>query len=89
MVIGYVKITGQYDRKSGDLRIAVVPGNLYWIVIAFNIFAMSFLAYKGINGDKLLLTGFFIFLVMAAAVTGAFLLESSSFIKRIEQILNV
>ena len=80
MVISYVKIKGNYERKSGDLKLAVVPGNLYWAMMVFHILALSILAYKGI--------GSFLFLFMALAITVAFIIESRSFIKHMERIVN-
>ena len=88
MVISYVKIKGNYERKSGDLKLAVVPGNLYWAMMVFHIVALSILAYKGISSDKQLLIGSFLFLFMALAITVAFIIESRSFIKHMERIVN-
>ena len=89
MVIGYVKIKGNYERKSGNLKMVVVPGNLYWVVIAFNIFAVSLLTYESISGDKLLLIGSVLFLFMALVITLAFLIESRSFLKHMERIADL
>lgn len=85
MVIGYVKIKGQYDRDKGDLKIKVIPSNLYWIVIAFSIIAITILTYKGMTEDKLILIGSVVFLFIALVITVAFLLESRSFIKNIRR----
>ena len=87
--MNFVKITGQYDRKSGDLKIAVVPGNLYWIVLAFCSVAAIILAYQGITEDKSILIGSLLFLFVTLVVTAAFLLESRSFIKHLQGMLKL
>lgn len=89
MVIGYVKIKGQYDREKGDLRIVVIPSNLYWVVIIFSLIATITLAYEGIIREKLILIGSFLFLLFGFVITVAYLLESKSFIKHIERISNL
>jgi hypothetical protein len=89
LVIGYVKIRGQYDRKQGDLKFEIVPSNLYWIVLTFAILIIGFFTYKGLTESKLLFIGSLVFLIMAFGWTLAFVLESKSFIKHINRIINL
>ncbi len=86
MVIGYVKIKGQYDLEKGDLKIQVIPSNLCWVVIAFNLIAITILTTKGITGDFSLFIGSFLFLLMTLVIMIAFIVESRSFIKQIIRI---
>jgi hypothetical protein len=86
MVIGYVKIKGQYLREKGNLKLEVIPSNLYWVVIAFDLIAITILTYKGITEDKIGFIGSFLFLIIALIFTIAYKLESKSFLKHIERI---
>ncbi len=87
MVIGYVKIKGQYDLDKGDLKLEVVPSNLYWIALTFAFVAITFLSYKGLTQDKLNLIVALLLILMPLGWTLAFILESKSFIKEIKRIL--
>lgn len=86
MVIGYVKIKGQYNRVKGDLKVEAIPGNLYWIVIIFCIISITVLTYEGIAKDKLMLIGSLLFLVFAFVITIIYLVESRSFIRQLNRI---
>lgn len=88
MVIGYVKIKGQYNREKGDLKVEAIPGNLYWIVIIFCIISITVLTYEGIAKDKLMLIGSLLFLAFAFAfaITIIYLVESKSFIRQLNRI---
>lgn len=86
MVIGYVKIKGQYNREKGDLKVEAIPGNLYWIVIIFCIISITVLTYEGITKDKLMLIGSLLFLAFAFAITIIYLVESKSFIRQLNRI---
>jgi hypothetical protein len=89
MIIGYVKIRGQYDRDKGDLRIEVVPGNLYWIVMVFAVMVIAFLTYRGLIENTQFLIGSSLFFFIALGWTIAFVLESKSFIKHIKRMINL
>ena len=89
LVIGYVKIKGLYDRDKGDLKLEVIPSNLYWIVMTFALLGMAILTYKGLAENKMYFIGSFLFLFMALGWTLAFVLESKSFIKHIKRIINL
>lgn len=89
VVIGYVKIKGQYDRDKGDLKFEIVPSNLYWIVLTFAILVIGFLTYKGLSENKMFFIGSFLFLIMALGWTLAFVLESKSFTRHIKRIINL
>ncbi len=88
VVIGYVKIKGQYNRDKGDLKLEVVPGNLYWIILTLALLVFAFLTYKGITENKMFYIGSLLFLFMVLGWTIAFVLESKSFMKHINRIIN-
>jgi len=89
VVIGYVKIKGQYDLNEGNLKLDVAPSNLYWIVMALSVVVVVFLTYKGINQNEVFLMGSFLFLFMALGWTIAFVVESKRFMKHIHRIINL
>ena len=86
MVIGYVKIKGQYNRDKGDLSFEIVPSNVYWLVLIFAIGAIGFLTYKGLTEDNMLFMGAFLFLFLILGWTLAHMLEGRHFIKHIKRI---
>jgi uncharacterized membrane protein len=89
VVIGYVKIRGQYNRDKGDLKLEIVPSNLYWIVLTFAILVIGFLTCKGLTENKIFFIGSFLFLIMALGWTLAFVLEGKSFMRHINRIINL
>jgi hypothetical protein len=89
MVMGYVKIKGQYDRNKGNLKLEIVPSNLYWLVLTFAVVAGVCLSYEGLTESKMFFIGSFLFLFMALGWTLAFILESKSFMKHIQRIIKL
>ncbi|NVK64488.1 MAG: hypothetical protein HWE22_07855 [Flavobacteriales bacterium] len=87
LVIGYVKVKGQYDSKKGDLKLEIVPSNLFWFVISFAVIVISVLAYKGLKGENMFFIGSFLFAFMALVWTLAFFLEGRSFIRHMHRIV--
>jgi hypothetical protein len=84
MVIGYVKIKGDYDLEKGDLKIVVFPSILFWAVSNFILIGSTILFFQGDSSDYI---GAF-FLVLFEIVTYIiFLIESWSFIKNIKRLI--
>ncbi len=80
MVIGDVKISGEYDLSAGKAQFRVKPSNLFWLVQLFCLLGFSLLAYK-VNA---LAAMFFVFFSLVKTLI--YLLESRSFINEVKRI---
>lgn len=86
IVIGYVKIKGTYDLKTGCLKIKTIPSILFWLLILLSFFAGFTLLFIGIKNDSFEKFGSLVFVFMAIAISFAYFFESRSFYKNIHRI---
>jgi hypothetical protein len=88
MVIGYIKIEGQYNLSNGDLKVEVISSKLFWVVIVFNLIAIILLTNVWLNGDNIGLIGFLLFLTLVLLISVAFFLDSRSLLNNLKESVN-
>lgn len=84
MVIGYVKIKGDYDLEKGDLKIVVFPSILFWAVCIFVLIGNTILFFQRDSSSNI---GAFFIILFGIVNYIVYLAESWSFIKNIKRII--
>src|SRR3989338_2010819 len=74
LVIGYVKVKGNYNLTAGNLTIHVVPSKLFWFMYAFIFISMVVLK----NSSEQHLIGTMLFAFMAIIIAFTYIFESQS-----------
>ena len=88
VVVGYVKVIGNYNHEKGNMNLIVKPSNLYWFVSVFMLYPLIWSIYKSLAENILFLIGTIICLVLILGWTLAFYFERRSFIKHLNHIIN-
>lgn len=88
VVVGYVRVKGNYNHEKGNMNLSVKPSNLFWLVSAFMLYPLIWTIYKSLTENILFLMGTLICSVLILGWTLAFYFERRSFIKHLNRVIN-